>query len=132
MTKRKKKSRGPRIKTFKGMISSIRSFMMNSDIDRAEKVKLWEVLTALRGPDFDDDDLSVKDSTTAVIRQATFETQDGYHLGAMVRPDTERARIFRRDRPDNYGHFWSHALRAFEALGMDWLEVNPPRPVKKP
>lgn len=106
-----------------------------------ERKKVWDVLTALRGPDgvHDADDL-LKQSTTCVIRRRLFgdalSRLDplGYPYAAQ-NGDTP-ARAAQRATCDlesvpvsaaskhPHAHFIRHAQRAFRALGLKWTSVN--------
>lgn len=83
---------------------------------------LWDVISALRGPDKDEMSM-VKDATTSVIRHKLGISE---YIGLIVRPDTETAAQVRRNI-DSYMadyHFVFHAKRAFGALGLKWDELN--------
>jgi hypothetical protein len=94
---------------------------------------LWHVITALRGPD--DDDYSVKTSTTSVIRYALGLTNSGV---AIVNSDDELKYDDRRVRfplttgyngkpmLSTWEHFSSHAYKAFKVLGLAWDKTNKP------
>lgn len=78
---------------------------------------LWDILTALRGPD--NGDASIKKTTTAVLRTMTF-LKEGE--GAKPYDLTLRIADFAPfTTPFNHGvyeedHFTIHAVRAFRAL----------------
>lgn len=90
---------------------------------------LWNVLTALRGPDNEDED--VKRATTEVIRWHFLgkdPNMDGFS-GSFVGPDDEGSRRLRVFLSGPSGaielsHFRGHAKLAFAALGLKWDEVN--------
>ena len=94
--------------------------------------KLWAVLTALRGPDSDDN--YDKHATTAVIRHAIGLQQRV--AGAIVNADSAENAQTRTDRfpimVDHWGHValksWSHfsfhAKHAFDVLGLAWDKDN--------
>lgn len=103
--------------------------------------RVWDLLTALRGPDFRDtiDCLGyfqVKESTTAVIRYAIGgSSKSGY----ICLPDTIAKVEIRRMLRDYFQkihstdlgwegkfHFVKHAMKAFEVLGLKWDELNEP------
>lgn len=99
---------------------------------------LWDILSALRGPDFDTgiryklsdtltiDCFDLKDATTAVIRYNMGVSKDNAKL-AISHPDSSdyaRIRIL-LDRSDIPAHFIVHAKKAFESLDLKWDEVNP-------
>ena len=92
-------------------------------LDSGYGASLWEVLTALRGPDSGDS--TAKLATTAVIRKAAFPSEP--NVGAVYGEDTEhylayRTRLWADD--DCNWHFTSHAQRAFRALGLEWARSD--------
>lgn len=84
---------------------------------------LWNVLSALRGPDAEDNH-ELKLATTGVIRYHFLGKTRGSMHGSTVLPDTEEAAKLRRQYTNVWSHFISHAKDAFEALGLKWDEVN--------
>ncbi|HEX9052280.1 MAG TPA: hypothetical protein VF841_17255 [Anaeromyxobacter sp.] len=118
-------------KTAKEFLADFTAFMQNNDVSRREKSALWDVLTALRGPDRTYGDtiggesaVATKGATTAVLRDALGLTEHRNEIGADSGPDsTERAAL--RSRFPAYvlggdGHFLAHIRRAFEVLGLPW------------
>ena len=88
-----------------------------------EASKLWDILTALRGPD--DTNLSLKEATTAVIRYHALPVCD--KNGATVYKDCIGNEIARHKYESTASrHFISHAKNAFKALGLDWIKTNSP------
>jgi hypothetical protein len=84
--------------------------------------RLWDVLSALRGPDSAELDLKI--ATTAVIRQIFFKNIIlPYSL--TVECDSSESKKYREELVGTASHFYVHAKRAFFALGLDWNEVNP-------
>lgn len=94
-----------------------------------DSIKLWDILTALRGPDALGS--LTKNATTAVIRATAFprtynSKQEGEPFGGAI------LATFKKDQSGNVairqgidgGHFRSHAKYAFHALGLDWDKVN--------
>lgn len=83
-----------------------------------EGEQLWDVLTALRGPDVQNEE--VKRATTGVIRY--------FLLGASVpgcttsNPDAPELAAVRRKLVDS--HFTGHARKAFRVLGLKWRSCN--------
>ncbi|HEX9052290.1 MAG TPA: hypothetical protein VF841_17305 [Anaeromyxobacter sp.] len=100
-----------------------------------ERRNLWHVLTALRGPDASD--LWVKHATTAVIRHHALggEFIYGDESPDSIRLAKQRGEMHAEQQVGAYAirsaerrvpyHFYSHARRAFEALGLKWELVNP-------
>lgn len=80
---------------------------------------LWNVLTALRGPD--NELQNIKESTTAVIRHKIGLSRNS--LGIDVFPDCEGA-MNNRNTMTKYTHFRIHVEQAFRVLGLVWDKVN--------
>ena len=123
-------------KELKKLLDQIDTFLAKSP----NAQELWDILTALRGPDSGYPDL--KDATTAVIRKhalpKTYQQKyaGAYHPGeipAILREDCGEAVSFRKDwSPPNRGsHFWVHTMRAFRTLDLNWDSNNDPKPKKK-
>ena len=112
-----------RPKTCRGMLNQISRFLRDdSQVLKGERKKLWEVLTALRGPDYGES-YNTKRATTAVIRYHALGSS-AVRGFAQVRPDDEysvRTRCEMKGR-----HFIDHAILAFDALGLKWCEHNGP------
>ena len=94
---------------------------------------LSNVLSALRGPDSDNDD--VKKAATGLIRSKAFPGILGKgtyqnHLGLVVTlVDNEDHAKLRRDLENDREesrHFIAHAQSAFRYLGLSWYNVNIP------
>lgn len=116
VTPKRRKTRAKAPATAKQMLNELRRFMDSAR--EYEKVALWKVLTALRGPDSGDGVL--KEATTAVIR---------YHLFGKLGPlcvsvpDSAASARFRRVNSCN-DHFGFHVKDAFEALDLNWGRIN--------
>lgn len=80
---------------------------------------LWDVLTALRGPDCRNHKLKM--ATTAVIRDAAFPKHPTSLLSFYGRDDhksfVRRKKMF-KDK-ENRPHFREHVASAFESLGLN-------------
>lgn len=106
------------------MLDAIDSFLVEAPVEEARS--LWDVLTALRGPDNGND--AVKDETTLPIRRTAFpkmaamsrEAGDANRTGAIFFPyyssPTGFSDVVRTSRPD--GHFFYHTVQAARALGL--------------
>lgn len=110
-------------------ILKIREMLTNCD----DSYALWDVLTALRGPDYENVSYKTKDATTGVIRYALLGAFAGVggldphtrHLHrAIFGPDREEYVKIRDEM--RVSHFCYHARSAFTALGLKWNEVNEP------
>lgn len=120
-------------KSKEDMLQVLREFFLADDVSFYEKTDMWDILTALRGPDRENTH-AVKSATTAVIRQAVFgpdfiKARDA--VGATMHVDNNKEAKLRRsmdaDTDAEYGpdfHFRYHARRAFTALGLNWTGVN--------
>ncbi len=87
--------------------------------------QLWDVLSALRGPDYEKS--LDKNATTAVIRAAlfpkTFSDDRSIAIPAhMAYDETGNAQI-RSQMIESY-HFKNHAKKAFAVLGLNWITTN--------
>lgn len=60
------------MKTARKVLDMIDSFLVSDEVDLVEKFRLWNVLTALRGPD--NSVPGLKFETTAIIRSLAFPT----------------------------------------------------------
>lgn len=87
------------------------------------RMEMWDVLTALRGPD--DQNFNKKRCTTAVIRKAVFP----HNIPAMSRYDTRASADDRRNIYKYGDHFISHTKSAFLALGLNWNTHNPEKSI---
>ena len=104
--------------TTRGMLNLIDKFLARCD---GESGNLWDVLSALRGPD--DDDEITKKRTTLLIRAAAFPRLSK----ALDKKDWESGPSGRRpgmnDSPQTYdptgdGHFYTHANGAAKVLNL--------------
>jgi hypothetical protein len=82
--------------------------------------ELYNILTALRGPDVNDYD-ALKDATTAIIRGVALPAVS--LVGAIVNDKDKRSFVESRTMLRG-GHFISHAEEAFTALGLKWNRFN--------
>lgn len=112
---------------------------MEPFVEDQDRRRFWDILSALRGPDYPDGigfpvD-AIKQATTAIIRWHFFleggftvqelmeSSNDGVKLPMDRHPDSEKYRDLRLSLVD--GHFIWHARAAFKALGLHWGQVNP-------
>lgn len=115
-------------KSYRVMLEMIVDFMNKADEDDSRK--LWDVLTALRGPD--SDALKLKDATTAVVRHKLGLLSRGNFITAKDSPEAAAHRNESMPRENRYGgyylrdynHFSHHAYQAFKALGLEWNKEN--------
>lgn len=89
--------------------------------DQEEGQKLWDMLTALRGPD--NEDVENKEAATVLIRRRFLGEKGATIIGTyyadtgITRSATKLLNI-RTGMDDR--HFKSHAQKAFQALGLKW------------
>ena len=116
-------------KTSKAMLAMLKRFLNSKTINRTYQREVWDILTALRGPDYEEGD-DDKHATTCVIRH--------YALGykACCSPYTANGSVFREDSETSVGlrvamlddkrsyHFYHHMADAFAALGLKWDKNN--------
>ena len=107
-------------RTLRGALKAIEE-MLTEEYSGA----LWDILTALRGPD--SRDRKIKYATTALIRSAAFPSRPcedrsvfGHDSKKLVK---RRSSLFRQKK--DYPHFREHISDAFKALGLKLFEVNP-------
>lgn len=83
---------------------------------------LWNILTALRGPDNKDERL--KEATTGVLRHKLW--LDDWSIGLFVSNPDEQAFLEIRKQIDigQNSHFTRHIMAAFKSIGLQWNEVN--------
>jgi hypothetical protein len=120
-------------KTADEMVVEIRKFFQNPEVETRELLKLWNILTGLRGPDAGGvhrGRAEAKDATTTVIRhfvlQVDLDADRGMPVDVAERDTDARAEIRRcMSEDDSTGpHFRDHARRAFSALGLSWDYTN--------
>lgn len=95
------------------------------EIDTQGRQEIWDILTGLRGPDYDINSYIDKRATTAVIRNEVFGIKNLMDVPADVAGDCDssvKTRSF--SSFGGYHHFKTHATQAFKALGLKWDEVN--------
>lgn len=99
----------------------------NPHMSETERSHLWNVLTALRGPD--SGNIEEKVATTSVIRAEALGEYTGAYYGTTAQ-DTPNSVNIRKQMQDcgrvSYArdHFVHHAASAFIALGLAWLKQN--------
>lgn len=105
------------------VLRHLNKFMATSG-DYRQKNDLWDILTALRGPDNTvmESYSAIKAATTAVIRWHVF----GWNVAGNTQPDSAVSVAVRKTIcVDRENHFGLHAYNAFKALGLKWDELNP-------
>jgi hypothetical protein len=112
----------PKPKTVMGALKAIDKIVMG--LSNLKRRKLWDVLSALRGPD--NAAPGVKTSTTALIRYRAFpEWCSESTFPAMASSLDNIVRLkYRRSKLQRCTHFSDHARKAFLALGLEWDKDN--------
>lgn len=93
-----------------------------STMDTYESRALWNILTALRGPDMNDLDGEIKYETTAIVRAralpktAAADNLGVISLGATFRQEAKQVHITPAVEEAGW-HFVTHIKRAVRALG---------------
>lgn len=117
MTKKKAVKRAD--KTARDVLNMLDTFLSSDKTDNDERQKLWNILTALRGPD--NDDIYQKERTTVPIRRAAFpkmaEQSDIWPCGAQFM-SFSIANVPDFTPRDDDTHFDFHARAAARALGL--------------
>jgi hypothetical protein len=113
-----------KIDTTEKMLEVLRTFFNDDFIDFEERKKLWNILTALRGPD--NQDRESKLACVSLIRRAAVG-QSFVDFGGYNRFDSEEDVEIRRRMPES--HFQQHMRWAFAALDLYWHKVNDPRAI---
>lgn len=137
MKTKKKRIYPKRIKkpdTADDMFRLIRNFMRvtysySTQTRSDERRKLWDVMTALRGPDHiagGETRYADKSATTAVIRYKLVGIDTEARNYADIFNDSSNSAIRRRSMNTVDDHFTRHAKKAFDALGLEWAVVNKP------
>jgi hypothetical protein len=106
--------------TARGMLDAIDKFFV-SRINFREHSRLWNVLTALRGPD--DGNSRLKRTTTEVIRSAAFPKTAGMKNSYNRRLAVHNLALFappyvKWETPIGGGHFKHHARAAARSLDL--------------
>jgi hypothetical protein len=110
-----------KIRTAETFFKRFREFMADRTVRLDEQVDVWDVMTALRGPD--DQDWQVKNATTAVIRDTLM--RGNTHLWYTSFPDLpDFVEVRRGEEMSSEPHFYCHAQSAFRALGLEWDKLN--------
>lgn len=108
------------------MLQTLDRFMLKGR--ETDRRGFYDIITALRGPDAEVGefgDYAPKAAITQPLRYAVFKT--GYPgFRGSISADTEEFAAKRREIGAVGGiyHYVSHAIAAFDAMGMKWNEVN--------
>lgn len=121
-----KRSHARKPKTAMEVVEIIRQFFAgqeNGGVSYKEAEKLWDMLTALRGPD--DENFRLKDAVTVPFREAFLGEEAAImvqqHQGAFTREHRSNKKEHLKIRETmSDGHFRGHLKKAFKAIGLDW------------
>lgn len=95
------------------------------ETDTQGRKEIWDILTGLRGPDYEGNSWTDKRATTAVIRSEVFGIKNLMDVPADVSGDCDNSVAIRSNSTfSDHSHFKFHAQSAFKALGLKWDEVN--------
>lgn len=110
------------------MLDAIEKFLLSKrNVDSGATRELWDVMTALRGPDRGGD--ASKEGCTIPVRRAAFPRIakqcefGGSATGALFSTTLFGAPVVGRTSVEEFAHFRFHARRAFQALEIT-PEVN--------
>ena len=104
--------------TFEDAQKYLRKFFIEAGEEEGKK--MWDVLTALRGPD--DGDYGLKEATTAIIRTRFLGYPYLFYVPAQFATADWNPKV--REAAVGSCHFLKHAQRAFSTLGLKWDEAN--------
>lgn len=109
-------------------LRAIRTALREGEFRGTCNYELANILSALRGPDYEDPSAVHKLSTTSLIR---FVAIGGLFPGIVEHEDTAQSALVRSGSwldPEGMcrksPHFTSHARLAFQALGLSWDTSN--------
>jgi len=107
--------------TARGILDAIDAFLSDPEVEGTEKTKLWDVLTALRGPEGKKGcptAKALKEAITGVIRANAFPRNAFRRIDERVNRSLvtlSRSADFAKCPK---GHFRYHAFQACQALGI--------------
>ena len=120
-----KRSHARKPKTAMEVVEVIRQFFAGQKDGRVsyeEAGKLWNMLTALRGPDDESHDL--KNAATIPFREAFLGEEAAYMVqqrqGALTKEYKGKKEHLKIRETMNEGHFRLHLVNAFKAIGLEW------------
>ena len=97
---------------------AIRRLLGDKTLDQK---KIWNIITALRGPD-EPKEAVVKWATTALIRGRLGVKEVPSWALAQHLADSKKSKNTRAKMAGS--HFRVHIIKAFNALNLEWNEVN--------
>ena len=107
-----------KMQTANEVLDAINNFIADRDVQTREKDRLWDVLSALRGPDFMDDEAplwyGIKLETTAKIRSCAFPALSNNLWGLTVCVGKVNLNVLQDVWA--YKHFNQHVKNAVLAL----------------
>ncbi len=107
-------------KTLRGALSQIERMLTK----KSYSADLWDILSAIRGPDSRDKRL--KHATTTVIRSAAFPSRPCEER-SFYSEDSRKKALIRQElfkNKEDFNHFRQHCQAAFDALGLSLFEEN--------
>lgn len=94
------------------------------ETDASGRQEIWDILTGLRGPDYNDNNYNDKRATTAVVRNEVLGIKNLAGILVDVFKDSDDRATHRVKSSFDSHRFKMHAQNAFKALGLKWNEVN--------
>jgi hypothetical protein len=107
-------------KTLRAALDEIERMLTNQPYS----ADLWDVLSAIRGPD--SRNRKLKHATTTIIRSAAFPKRPCEERSFYGEDSAKRAEIRKRlfHSREDFNHFRQHVKAAFDALGLDLEGIN--------
>ena len=118
LTRRRNRLNTPR--TLRGALRFVESMLTK----QSYSADLWDILSAIRGPDSRNKRL--KHATTTVIRSAAFPSRPCEERSFYSEDSAEKAEIRTRlfKNKEDFNHFRQHCEAAFDALDLKLFEEN--------
>jgi hypothetical protein len=103
------------------MLKLLYEFFNREDGSHDDRLKLWAILTAFRGPDNGDETL--KEATTSLIRERVIGFKGMKQLNCS-HSTGDNAKLAELRSLMSFSHFERHARHAFDRLGLLWYVSN--------
>ncbi len=107
-------------KTLRGALDQIQKMLTRQSYSG----DLWDVLSAIRGPD--SRDKTIKHATTTVIRSSAFPKRPCEERSFYSEDSAKKAGIRKQlfKNKEDFNHFRQHVRDGFDSLGLKLFEVN--------
>jgi hypothetical protein len=124
MKRRDYRKRVNKPRSAKEMLKILRDFMKSGANYTEEQRKVWDVITALRGPDESIKRYHDKAASTTVLRYALLgDSTAAFGYADIYSDHNERAK-HRQQMETVDDHFGHHIRLGFKGLGLDWECAN--------